>query len=59
MISRKLVNRLITQGELSMNGFCKNCIFGKHITYLFNKTGSQETELLERIYINIQGPLQV
>ena len=45
--------------ELSMNGLCENCIFGKYATYLFNKTRSQETELLKRIYIDIWGLLQV
>jgi len=59
MISGKLVDGLITKGELSMNGLCENCIFGKYATYLFNETRSQETELLKRIYIDIWGLLQV
>ena len=40
IISGKLVDRLTTKGELSMNGLCEDCIFGKHATHLFNKTGS-------------------
>ena len=36
MISGKLVDELMTQGELSMNGLCENCIFGKHATHPFN-----------------------
>jgi len=53
MISKKLVDGLMIKGELSMNGLCKNCIFGKHTTQPFNETRSQETEFLERIHINI------
>jgi len=59
MISGKLVDGLMTQGELSMNGLCKDCIFGKHMTHPFNGTGSREAELLERIYIDIWGPSQI
>ena len=40
MISRKLVNRLTTKGELSMNGLYEDCIFGKHTTHTFNKASS-------------------
>jgi len=59
MISGKLVDRLTTKEELSMNGLCEDCIFGKHATHPFNETSSQETELLERIHIDIWGPSQV
>jgi len=40
IISGKLVDGLTTKGELSMNGLCEDCIFGKHATHLFNKTSS-------------------
>jgi len=40
MISGKLVDRLTTKEELSMNGLCEDCIFGKHATHPFNKTDS-------------------
>jgi len=59
MISRKLVDGLTTKGELSMNGLCEDCIFGKHTTHPFNETGSRETELLKRIHIDIWGLSQV
>jgi len=59
IISGKLVDGLMTQGELSMNGLCKDCIFGKHATHPFNGAGSRETELLERIHIDIWGPSQI
>jgi len=59
MISGKLVDGLTTKGKLSMNSLCEDCIFGKHTTHPFNKTSSQETELLKRIYINIWRPSQV
>jgi len=59
MISGKLVDGLMTQGELSINGLCEDCIFGKYATHPFNGTGSRETELLERIHIDIWGPSQI
>jgi len=40
MISGKLVDRLTTKEELSMNGLCEDCIFGKHATHPFNETDS-------------------
>jgi len=59
MISEKLVDGLTTKGELFMNSLCEDCIFGKYATHLFNETGSQETELLKRIHIDIWRPSQV
>ena len=40
MISGKLVDRLTTKGELSMNSLCEDCIFDKHATHPFNETSS-------------------
>ena len=39
-----------------MGGRCEDCIFGKHATHPFNERGYQETEILERIHIDIWGP---
>jgi GAG-pre-integrase domain len=37
-------------------GSCKDCIMGKHTRRPFNDNLSQETEVLERVYINLWGP---
>ena len=39
-----------------MGGRCEDCIFGKHVTHPFNEKGYRETEILERIHIDIWGP---
>lgn len=56
MAARTLVDGLNIAGGLTMGGRCKDCIYGKHFTHLFNKTGYRETETLERVYVGIWRP---
>jgi len=56
MAAKTMTNGLNVARELTMGGRCKDCIFGKHSTHPFNDNGYQETEILERIHVNIWGP---
>jgi len=56
MIIKGLVDRLDTDGNLKMRGRYEDCIFGKHSTHLFNKTGTREKEVLKKVHIDIWGP---
>jgi len=60
MAVKMLVDGLNITEELTIGGRCEDCIFGKHSTHPFNDNGYQETEILERIHINIWGlsPIQ-
>ena len=39
-------------------GLCKDCIMGKHTQRPFDDNPAWETEVLERVYINLWGPAQ-
>ena len=56
MAVKTLVDGLNITGELTMGGKCEDCIFGKHSTHPFNDSGYRETEILERIHVDIWGP---
>jgi len=55
----KLVDRLNIHGDLNIEDLCKNYIFGKYTTYLFNNTKLLELGILNWIYIDIWGPTLV
>ncbi|KAJ3552615.1 hypothetical protein NP233_g12840 [Leucocoprinus birnbaumii] len=59
MISHDLVDGLNIKGELSMGGLCEDCIFGKHTAHLFNDINKPETDILEKVYIDLWGPAAV
>jgi len=59
LIIKRLVYGLNTNRELVMRGRCKDCIFGKHSTHPFNKLGTREEEVLERVHIDIWGPARM
>ena len=58
MISKQLVDGLHTYGDLSMRGQCENCIYGKYTSQPYNKNVAKETDVLERVHIDIWGPAQ-
>jgi len=53
MVLRRLINGLNIQGNLEIDSLYEDYIFGKHITYPYNNDGIRETNLLERIHIDI------
>jgi len=59
MANKNLVDGLNITGELTMRGRCEDCIFGKHSTHPFNNSGYRETKVLERIHIDMWGPLPI
>ena len=59
LITKKLVDRLNTDGELMMKRRCEDCIFRKHSTHPFNNHGIREEEVLERVHLDIWGPARV
>ena len=59
MVNKNLVDGLNISGELTMRGRCEDCIFGKHSTHPSNDKGYRETNVLERIHIDIWGPAQI
>ena len=50
---RNLVDGINIHKDLLIKARYKDCIYGKHIIYLFNKTGARKQETLERVYIDI------
>jgi len=56
LITKRLVDGLNTNRELVMRRRYEDCIFGKHSTHPFNKPGTREDEVLERVHIDIWGP---
>ena len=58
MISKQLVDGLHTYGDLSMRGQCEDCIYGKHTSWPYNKNVAKETNVLERVHIDIWRPAQ-
>jgi len=58
MKTKDLVDSMNTHSDLSMKGRCEDCIYGKHTTHPFNKTGAREQETLKRVHIDIWGPAQ-
>jgi len=53
MAVKTLVDGLNITRELTIEGRCKNCIFGKYSTYLFNNNKYQKIETLEKIHVDI------
>jgi len=39
--------------DLLIKNRCKDYIYGKHMTYPFNKTEAREQETLKRVHIDI------
>ena len=56
---RNLVDGINIHKDLLIKARYKDCIYGKHIIYLFNETGAKEQETLERVYIDIQRLAQI
>jgi len=56
MITKGLVGGLDTDSDLEIRERCENCIFRKHSTHPFNKTGTREKKVLKRVHIDIWGP---
>jgi len=59
MLFNKLVDRLNIHGDLNIEDLCKDYIFGKHTTYLFNNTKLLELDIFNWIYIDICKPTLV
>ena len=59
MLSNRLVDNLNIYGELNIEGFCEDCIFGKYTAYPFNNTRQLEAYILKHIYLNIWEPVPV
>jgi len=51
--TRDLADKINIHSNLLIKNRYKNYIYGKHITYPFNKTKAKEQETLKRIHINI------
>ena len=60
MIERMGCEQVIKEMEVTTyekgQGLCKDCIMGKHTRRPFDDNPTQETEVLERVYINLWGP---
>ena len=59
MITGNLVDGLNIHGEASIEGLCKDCVYGKHTARPYNENKTKEKKTLEHVYINIWGPSQV
>jgi len=59
MITENLVDGLNVYEKSLIGGLCKDYIYGKHTTYLYNDNKSREKKILEHVHIDIWGPCQV
>jgi len=59
MITHNLVDGLNVTGELSINGICEDCVFGKHTAHPYHTNPAREREVLERVHIDIWGPTSI
>ncbi|KII83199.1 hypothetical protein PLICRDRAFT_64967, partial [Plicaturopsis crispa FD-325 SS-3] len=58
LISKGMVEGLDISGK-SVHGQCEDCIFGKQARRPFDEVVEHETEVLERVHIDLWGPSQV
>jgi len=56
MISNALVDGFRVEGDLSINGLCEDCLFGKHTAHPYCENTMCKREVLERVHIDIWGP---
>jgi len=56
MISNALVDGFRVEGDLSINGLCEDCLFGKHTAHPYHENTMRKREVLERVHIDIWGP---
>ncbi len=54
MVSKGLVDGLKIM-QRKMSGRCVDCIYGKHVQCSFDKTVTPETEVLERVHLDLWG----
>jgi len=58
MISKKLVDGLHMHGDLTIKEQCEDCIYGKHTSRPYTENTAKEKNILERVHIDIWGPVQ-
>lgn len=59
MLRLNLVDGLDVDGRCELGGMCEDCIYGKHTAHPHSEKGKVETEVLERIHVDIWGPAPV
>lgn len=59
MVRESLVDGLNISGNAQLDAMCEDCIYGKHTTHPFNDEVPAETEVLERVYVDMWGPAPV
>lgn len=58
LASKDMVEGLTITGD-EPSGLCKDCIMGKHARRPFDKIFAKETQVLERVHIDLWGPSPV
>lgn len=59
MSSKNLVDGLDIKPDKEALGSCEDCIFGKHTSRPYDEIVTPETELLERVHMDLWGPARV
>jgi hypothetical protein len=59
MVHEGLVDGLEVDGLMEMKAMCEDCIYGTHTTHPFQDSVPPETDILQRVYIDIWGPATV
>lgn len=59
MAKKGLVDGLDIVGSVEPEGKCEDCIYGKQTARPYDQVVERETEVLERVYIDLWGPARV